>query len=254
MAQQESIIKLKGHIGDLTFYKNDKGYQARKSTGINPARIAKDPSFQRSRENAAEFGHAVQAAKYLRNSLRPLLLHCPDSTLTNRLHSRMLRVVKADGEHLRGERNILPQHTRMLRNFDFNAAAPLYETVLVDYTIQADSAANLLRIIIPAFYPRVAIVAPKTATHFQWVVAGLPIDFGKIDEGYPLLAYETGDILSLHHKTEMQTFTLPLAGSVPVPSLFVLLGVLFFEQVMADVYPLPERWRNPFGVVGVLPL
>jgi len=252
MAEQESIIKLKGRVGDLTFYKNDRGYQARVSTGIDPARIAKDPSFQRSRENAAEFGRAVQAAKYLRNSLRPLCLHCPDSTLTNRLHSRMLRVVKADGDHLRGERNILPQHTRMLRNFDFNAAAPLHETVLVDYTIQADLATNLLQVTIPLFYPKVGIVAPKKATHFQWVAAGLPIDFSQIDEGYPALAYATGDILPLHRAAELLTFALSIPESTSSTSLIVLLGALFFEQSLTGVYPLSEKLGNPLGIAEVL--
>lgn len=56
MAQQESIIKLKGKIGDLTFYKTKTGYQVRQATGVSADRIASDPNFQRTRENNAEFG------------------------------------------------------------------------------------------------------------------------------------------------------------------------------------------------------
>jgi len=54
MEQQDSVIKLKGRAGGLSFYKNDKGYQARSASGIDPKRVKKDPAFERSRENASE--------------------------------------------------------------------------------------------------------------------------------------------------------------------------------------------------------
>src|SRR3546814_8768915 len=107
MAQQEGIIKLKGKIGDLSFYKPKQRYQARMKGAINAKRVATDPAFQRTRENVTEFGVAVRAAKYLRNVLRKLLAQHMDSGMSNRLRSRMLRVVKADTTHSRGQRRVL---------------------------------------------------------------------------------------------------------------------------------------------------
>jgi len=74
MAQQESIIKLKGKIGDLTFYKTKDGYQARQAKGVDPSRIANDPNYQRTRENNAEFTVGANASKRLRDTLRPIIL------------------------------------------------------------------------------------------------------------------------------------------------------------------------------------
>ena len=55
MARQKGIIKLKGTIGDITFYKTQDGHLAREKGGIDASRIASDPAFQRTRENGSEF-------------------------------------------------------------------------------------------------------------------------------------------------------------------------------------------------------
>src|SRR5690606_21869104 len=152
MAQQESTIKLKGRVGDLTFYKNDKGYQVRQAKGVDPARVKKDSAFIRSRENAGEFGRAVRAAKLLRHALRPLLLHRTDSTLVNRLNSRMVRILKSDGLHGRGDRVVRPENTGMLRYFDFNCNAPLHETLLLRYEVAVSTSVGIVQLHIPACY------------------------------------------------------------------------------------------------------
>ena len=54
MARQKGIIKLKGSIGDITFYKSKDGYLAREKGGINKERFLNDPNFnvrERMRQN-----------------------------------------------------------------------------------------------------------------------------------------------------------------------------------------------------------
>lgn len=63
MARQKGIIKLKGTIGDITFYKSQDGYLTREKGGVEASRIASDPAFQRTRENGAEFGRAGKAGR-----------------------------------------------------------------------------------------------------------------------------------------------------------------------------------------------
>ncbi|MGV8944939.1 MAG: hypothetical protein ACOH1N_00795 [Lutibacter sp.] len=46
MARQTGIIKLKGTIGDISFYKTSDGHLAREKGGIDKSRIANDPAFQ----------------------------------------------------------------------------------------------------------------------------------------------------------------------------------------------------------------
>ena len=46
MAKQTGIIKLKGTIGDISFYKSADGHLARSKGGVDKNRIANDPAFQ----------------------------------------------------------------------------------------------------------------------------------------------------------------------------------------------------------------
>lgn len=73
MARQESFLKLKGRVGDLTFYKSGGKYLARTKGGIDGDRIKNDPRFARTRENGQEFLRAVKAGKLLRDAFREQL-------------------------------------------------------------------------------------------------------------------------------------------------------------------------------------
>lgn len=65
MAQQKSILKLKGTIGGITFYKSKDGYLGSgKGRSVDASRIANDPGFARTRENGAEFANAASAGNY----------------------------------------------------------------------------------------------------------------------------------------------------------------------------------------------
>jgi len=125
MAQQESFIKLKGKIGDLTFFKTKDGYQAREKGGVSADRIANDPAYLRTRENNAEFGRACIGSKKLRDVLRSIILLTSDAKMANRLTSRIARIIKADTVNIRGERKVLPENLSMLKDFSFNATALL---------------------------------------------------------------------------------------------------------------------------------
>ena len=107
MARQKGIIKLKGTIGDITFYKTQDGHLAREKGGIDASRIASDPAFQRTRENGSEFGRAGKAGKILRTALRALLLNSADGRMVSRLTQRMMQVIQADLISVRGLRNVI---------------------------------------------------------------------------------------------------------------------------------------------------
>ena len=85
MARQVGILKLKGTIGDITFYKTKDGHMARQKGGIEKERFLNDPNFQRTRENAAEFGRAGKASKALCTAIRPVLNLSPNLLISYRL-------------------------------------------------------------------------------------------------------------------------------------------------------------------------
>ena len=117
MDRQKGIIKLKGTIGDISFYKTQDGYLAREKGGIEGSRMANDPAFVRTRENGVEFGRAGAAGKVLRNALRMLLQNSADGRVTSRITQSMVKVVKADAASDRGLRNVLDGKLEMLQGF-----------------------------------------------------------------------------------------------------------------------------------------
>ena len=119
MARQKGIIKLKGTIGDITFYKTKDGHLAREKGGIDASRIANDPAFQRTRENGSEFGRAGKAGKTLRTAMRKLLLNSSDSRMVSRLTQSMVKVIQADVVSDRGLRNVIDGEAELLTGFEF---------------------------------------------------------------------------------------------------------------------------------------
>src|SRR5690606_1042535 len=167
MARQKGIIKLKGTIGDITFYKSKDGYLAREKGGIDANRIANDPAFQRTRENGAEFGRAGKAGRLLRTALRPLLLNSADSRMVSRLTQRMVKVIKADQVSVRGQRNVIDGEAELLFGFEFNIRGKLGTTLYAPYTTAIDRVAGELEVNLDSFVPANMIAPPRGTTHFK---------------------------------------------------------------------------------------
>ncbi len=248
MAQQESIIKLKGRIGDLTFYKTRDGYQARTKGGVSADRIANDPKFQRTRENGAEFGRAAMASKRMRNILRSVILQNADRKMPHRLLSRLMRIIKADAINERGMRQVLGVNTTMLRGFIFNIDASLDNTFFVDISHSIDRASGALNISIPAFTPDLAVGRPAGASHFQLSAAGAAIDFEGTESA---LAVEKSEILKINPQpldALQLDLSLPPASTQP---LFLVFGISFFQMVNDMPYPLQNGIYNALSILNV---
>ena len=102
MARQTGVIKLKGKVGDLSFYKSEGKDFARMKGGVDADRIKNDPNFARTRENGNEFGTAGKGGKLLRTALRGLLIKSADNRITSRLTKEMLKAVQSDAVNARG--------------------------------------------------------------------------------------------------------------------------------------------------------
>jgi hypothetical protein len=63
MATYESLIKIKGSIGDLVFYSLNGKNVVRKKSGFNKNAFKKSPSYEKVRQNSSEFGHCSKAGK-----------------------------------------------------------------------------------------------------------------------------------------------------------------------------------------------
>ena len=245
MARQTGIIKLKGTLGDISFYKTSDGHLARTKGGVEASRIANDPAFQRTRENGSEFGRAGKGGKLLRNSIRVLIQNAKDKRVVSRLTTNLLRVVKTDLINERGERTIQDGDLNLLLNFDFNIRAKLGTTLYAAFSQAYDRATGVASVSIPPFAPSVRIAAPIGTTHLKIVMGAAELDFENEvsvfeNDATAILPYDAADTALID-----LTANLTAASTLPVVQ---VLGIEFYQEVNGEMYPLKNGSYNSLAV------
>ncbi len=249
MAKQTGIIKLKGTLGGITFYKTSlDGDLAREKGGVSGERIATDPNFQRTRENGEEFGRSGKAGKLLRNSIRAMLQNASDSRMVGRLTKKMVEVVQADATNPRGQRNVIDGEAELLEGFEFNISGKLGNTLYAPFTSTIDRVAGTLTVDIPSFVPINMIAAPGGATHFKLVSAGAEIDF---ENEVFVMDNQASAILPWDATGTVVTNLVNAVSAASTHPLFLVLGIEFYQEVNGQMYPLKNGAFNPLAIVKV---
>lgn len=248
MAKQKGIIKLKGTIGDITFYKSKDGYLAREKGGVDASRIANDPNFQRTRENGEEFGTAGKAGKMLRTSMRALIQNVADSRMVGRLTQEMVKVLQADMTSVRGKRNVIDGEAELLQGFEFNIGSKLGTTIFAPFTAVIDRVAGTLVVNIPSFIPANMVAEPSGSTHFKLTSAGAAIDFE--NETFEVTTSETASLPWDAAATAVINLANAVTANSPHP-LFLALGIEFFQEMNGVQYPLKNGAFNALSLVSV---
>jgi hypothetical protein len=248
MAKQKGIIKLNGTIGDITFVKTKDGYIAKEKTSVDGKRMATDDAFERTRENASEFGRAGKASKMLRDAVRSIVKHAKDRRTSSRLTGAMMQVLKADKTSLRGKRNVIDGEAELLQGFDFNIDAPLTDLILFKPVYEINRVAGTLVTSIPSIVPTDDIRIPEGATHFRIVSAAVEMDF---ETGDSVLKVATTEALPWNADT---INPITLSHSVTVNSvhpLFLFVGIRYFQLMNDREYPLKKDIHNALRIVKV---
>ena len=248
MARQKGIIKLKGTIGDITFYKTQDGHLAREKGGIDASRIASDPAFQRTRENGSEFGRAGKAGKLLRTAFRPLLLNSADSRMVSRLTQRMVKVIQADLVSERGLRNVIDGEAELLFGFEFNIRGKLGTSLFAPFVATIDRVAGEINVDLASFIPGNMIAAPSGTTHFKIISGGAEVDFEA--ETYVVASSETAILPWDNTATAVISQTNAVTANSTKP-LFLALGVEFYQEINGQMYPLKNGAFNPLSIAKV---
>ena len=248
MARQKGIIKLKGTIGDITFYKTQDGHLAREKGGIEASRIRNDPAFQRTRENGSEFGRAGKAGKMLRTALRGSLINSSDGRMVSRLTQQMVKVIQADLINERGLRNVIDGEAELLLGFEFNIRGKLGTSLFAPFVGVIDRVTGNITVDLAPFIPVNMIAAPAGTSHFKIISAGAEIDF------------EAETFVETHSETAIlpwdatptvaisQTNAVTPASTKP---LFLALGIEFYQEVNGQMYSLKNGAFNPLALVKV---
>lgn len=248
MARQKGIIKLKGTIGDITFYKTQDGHLAREKGGIDASRIASDPAFQRTRENGSEFGRAGKAGKLLRTALRPLLINSADGRMVSRLTQAMVKVIQADLVSERGSRNVIDGEAELLFGFEFNIRGKLGTSLFAPFVGAIDRVAGEITVDIASFVPANMLAAPSGTTHFKIISGGAEVDFEAetfvvATSETAILPWDSAPTVAISH-----TNAVTAASTKP---LFLALGVEFYQEINGQMYPLKNGAFNPLSIAKV---
>ncbi len=248
MAKQSGLIKLKGTLGGITFYKTQDGHLAREKGGVEASRIANDPNFQRTRENGAEFGAAGKAGKLLRTSLRTILQNSADNRMVGRLTSEMVKVIQADLTSQRGQRNVIDGEAVLLEGFEFNIKGKLGNALYAPYLATIDRVTGILEVTLASFIPSNMIAAPSGTTHFKIETAGSEVDF--TNETFVVDSNDSAVIAWDATATAAITLTNTVTAASTNP-LFLVMGIEFYQEVNGTMYPLKNGVFNPLALVKV---
>jgi len=248
MARQKGIIKLKGKVGDLSFYKTQDGHLAREKGGVDGERIANDPAFVRTRENGAEFGASATSGKVLRDALRTMLMTASDNRVTSRLTKLMTDIKNLDATSARGARTVgtaisLPAAKALLKGFNFNNRAVLGSVLFKPYAVNTGTGV----IEINGLIPMNDIAFPAGATHMS--VKG---SWAKIDFANNVFDVQLSNIVNIPIDANASNMVLtPAAVPAGVGTDLFLLHIEFFQEVNGVQYSLKNGAYNALGIVEV---
>lgn len=250
MARQGGLLKVIGKLDDLSFYKSADGFLVKTKGGVSGDRIANDPTFQRTRENGAEFGMSAGAGKQLRTAFRNLMMTASDRLVTSRLTKLMTDVKNLDAANARGERHVhegfdLPEGKAVLKGFNFNIKSVLSGILFKPYTLNTSNGALDIKGLIPTM----DIAYAPGSTHMS-VKAG----WSKVD-------FSTGEFETLISNT----VNLPINNAITdvgltfasTPALATginvfVLEIEFFQEVNGVQYSLKNGGYNSLAVIEVV--
>ncbi len=105
MAKQTGIIKLKGTIGDINYYKSKNGGHLARAAGGGFSKNPKNKeSLVRTMENASEFGRCSTTKKVFKVALAPFLCVRKDGELHGRMVQLFTKLKDLDSVNSRGNR------------------------------------------------------------------------------------------------------------------------------------------------------
>jgi hypothetical protein len=139
MARQRGPIPFVGRIGELSFYKDKvHGYLIRAKGGPSRQQIQKKKSMEPVRQNNSEFGRASAYGALLRRVFKPLVQHCAEYSMSRRLQSLLLSIIKMDGSQPPGQRDVLKQHFTLLQGFELSSHLSYQRFFKKDIDVEMD--------------------------------------------------------------------------------------------------------------------
>lgn len=249
MASEKSILKLKGQLDGMSFYKNSEGYYVRAKGGIERDRIMNDKNFERTRENMSEFANINKAGKLVRDSIGVFMNRARDMRTGSRLVSLISKVKNLDETSARGERTFAlglsqPGAKTLLEGFEFNKAAHLSAILKTAYVLDTTAGSVTLT----QFNPREHLIAPQGATHVTlgFACVGMNTEVTESET-----KYAEREVIPLTAEVADIALTLPALPALADVQLYYVL-IEFLQEISGTLYPLRSGSFNALQLVKVV--
>lgn len=248
MAKARGIIKIRGTLGDLTFYKLKKDHIVRQKGGVSRKRIKREAAFARTRENNQEFSSCAVSGRRLRTALGPLLFRAKDSRLTSRLLQILCKIKALDQVSMRGKRTVAlgisgVAGKMLLTGFDFNMDAPMGRILKVPYVLEEAEG----RVVFGDFIPSQHLAYPKAATHVSLQLALLGFDFEMSTHRLVLSVPQNLDLGQGANTLELSTG--PMSDFTGAR--LYLLAITFYQEVNGIQYSLKSGGTTALQIIGI---
>jgi hypothetical protein len=184
-------------------------------------------------ENGLEFGSCSKSGKLIRTALRRFLKNASDSEVSARLVKVLHEVKKQDLVSARGDRHpangLLTQAGKnLLKNFNFNAEAPLSRLIKTSITVDAANYSAG----ITAFKPAQDLQWPGGATHFSLKGGWLHLDLA--NNTFELA--ETNILTAAKHQPATNILLQAASPPTPYPVKLFVLKLEFLQEINGVQY------------------
>jgi hypothetical protein len=248
MAKQKGLIKIKGTIGNLSFYTTKHGDVVRTKWGPDKETRKNNPAFAEADRNSTEFGGCSASGKVFRHAVAEIISGASDSDLNTRVNSLMFAVKNLDEKSAHGKRNVgmalsYSKAINLFVDFNFNKDAPLASILKAPYLIDKGTG----RITINRIAEKGAIKFPKGATHVC-----LTCGWARIDFTTKKTELKTSEVKLLPRNTDQKSIILKPKTAPKIKGKdFFILKIGFIQDQGGKQYALGDSKYNATAVVGV---
>jgi hypothetical protein len=235
--QISPVVKLKGAIDDISFYKTQDGFMARQKTTISAERMKTDPKFDLTRRAGQEFGAGGKAGKLFRDVWITELNKARDNRVTSRVTQVMMAVLQSDPISDLGERRVENGDLTLLKGFEFNNGVPFAACVKTQFPFTIDRTTGQIRVNLVSHVPKLEIAAPDNASHYNVFAAAAAIDFATGE--FSITRQSSASLPWNNDPTTASVLQMAVLPDTPLP-IFLLLGVEFVKLVNGKSYPLSK--------------
>lgn len=226
-----------------------EGHIVKEKTGFTKKGMAKDPKYDKSRENANEFGAVTRLCKAIRTALQEVLPKSNNLEVCNGLTTIMRKVMCCDTVAVRGHRCLKNGFESaggksLFTGHDFNPAGLLRNTFKGNYRFDAPKR----QLVFEPFTTSEAFVFPEGADAVGLRLGALRFDFAtsasfmKLSD---LVLY--GSDSSITESLQLSVEDVPDGEGV----VFYLLELAFFVENAGTFVSIPKNDTKVVYVLGV---